>query len=434
MGNRRQIGDAFAVTKKPRGQTFQESEWIPFLSMASIPQDGTCQSRYEMKAGSDLASATYFERGDVLVAKITPCFENGKQTIAKDLPALCGYATTEVIPLHAISGEEDPRFLFYYLLHPSIRAEIAGRMEGTTARQRVPEEVLLSTVYPAFDAQTQRAIADVLEKVRRAISLETACVDRCTDLRRVVTAQLFTRGLRAESQRETEIGPIPESWHADELGNLAEITYGVQAAVANNTDPAIGMPILTNVNIALDGSIDLAKLRYFAVAPADRDRLLIRRGDVLFNWRSGSAKHVGKPAYFDLPGDYTISSFILRFRPRRFVSGKFLFRYLSYIHSSGFFDARRNVSSINSVYNASLASTIPVYFPDGEEQNRIAAILDAINQKIDLHKRKGAVLEGLFKTLLDGLMSGEISIHDIALGATTTTALDGRVSALEAPA
>ena len=214
-------------------------------------------------------------------------------------------------------------------------------------------------------------------------------------------------------QKETEIGSVPEGWAYNELGDLAEIAYGVQAAVANATDPAIGTLILTNVNLDIEGHINLEKRRYYKVPDGQYERLILRKGDVLFNWRSGSANHIGKTVIFDLDGEYTYSSFILRFRPHRLVSNQYLFRWLTHLRVSGFFTSQRNVSSINSVYNASLSATIPVWFPDDDHQIEIVAILDAIDRKIDLHRRKHAVLEELFKALLHKLMRGEIRMGEL---------------------
>ena len=208
---------------------------------------------------------------------------------------------------------------------------------------------------------------------------------------------------------------MPEGWAYNELGNLAEIAYGAQAAVANATDPAIGTLILTNINLDIEGHINLEKRRYYKIPDGQYERLILRKGDVLFNWRSGSANHIGKTVMFDLDGEYTYSSFILRFRPHRLVSNQYLFRWLTHLRVSGFFTSQRNVSSINSVYNASLSATIPIWFPDNEQQTEIVAILDAIDRKIDLHRRKRAVLEELFKTLLHKLMTGEIRVGDLNL-------------------
>lgn len=161
------VGDGYEVTKKPRGLDRASHSKIPFAAMEAIPQGGSYMPTFTMKAPASIASGTYFERGDLLVAKITPSFENGKQALVYELDAPFGYATTEVIPLHPRSDEHDPRFLFFYLLNADVRSYVTERMEGSTGRQRVPENVLLDLPIPTFAPHEQKAIADVLEAIHR---------------------------------------------------------------------------------------------------------------------------------------------------------------------------------------------------------------------------------------------------------------------------
>ena len=413
------LGDAYEVTKKPRGLDMASLPAVPFVPMDAIPQGGVYAPDYTMRPTGEIRSGTYFERGDALIAKITPSFENGKQALATGLPTPFGIATTEVIPLRPCKEGQDRRLLFFYLLHPDVRHHVAERMEGATGRQRIPTDVLLDLPFPKFDPEEQTTISDTLEMIQQSMAVETQSIETTQTLKRAAMRTLFTRGMRGEAQKETEIGPVPESWEVRKLGDLAEIEYGAQAAVANATDPAIGTLILTNVNLDIDGRINLEKRRYYKVPEAQRERLILSKGDVLFNWRSGSSDHVGKTVIFDLDGEYTYSSFILRFRARRLVSNGYLFRWLTHLRVSGFFTSQRNVSSINSVYNASLSATIPVWFPNDDQQMDIVDILHAIDRKIDLHRRKRAVLEELFRALLHMFMTGEIKVEQLGLGAIT---------------
>ena len=408
------LADAYEVTKKPRGLDVASLPAVPFVPMDAIPQGGAYTADYTMKPPGEIRSGTYFERGDALIAKITPSFENGKQALATGLPTPFGIATTEVIPLRPCKEGQDRRLLFFYLLHPDVRHHVAERMEGATGRQRIPTDVLLDLPFPKFGPEEQTTVSDTLEMIQQLIAVESLSIETTQTLKRAAMRTLFTRGLRGEAQKETEIGPVPESWEYNELGGLAEIAYGAQAAVANATDPAIGTLILTNANLDIEGRINLEKRRYYRVADEQYERLSLQKGDVLFNWRSGSPNHVGKTVLFELDGEYTYSSFILRFRVHRLVSNKYLFRWLTYLRLAGFFTAQRNVSSVNSVYNASLSATIPVWFPDDDHQHEIVTILDAIDRKIDLHQRKCAVLEELFKALLHKLMTGEVRVGELA--------------------
>ena len=357
------------------------------------------------KASEMRSNTSAFQPGDVLYGKLRPYLD--KAALANE-PGVC---TTELLVLRAKSNV-DPRFLAAAVHSPGF---LQYAIAGTTGVQHPRTSWAHTREFqmPAFTFCEQRGIAALLWLVHEAIIQSEAIVEEAQALKRAAMQMLSTSGLQGEAQKETEIGPVPESWAYSELGNLAEIAYGAQAAVANATDPAIGSLILTNVNLDIQGHINLEKRRYYQVPSKHRERLSLRKGDVLFNWRSGSAHHVGKTVLFDLDGDYTYSSFILRFRPHRLVSNKYLFSWLTHLRVSGFFTSQRNVSSINSVYNASLSATIPIWFPDNEQQTAIVAILNAIDRKIDLHRRKRTVLEELFKTLLHKLMTGEIRVGEL---------------------
>ena len=217
------MGDIYEVTKKPRGLDTASLKTIPFATMEAIPQGGAYAPDYSRRAPSEIRSGTYFERGDVLVAKITPSFENGKQALTTALPAPFGFATTEVIPLRPHGEGHDRRFLFFYLLHPDIRYHIAERMEGTTGRQRVPIDTFLNLPFPTFEYEEQTAIADSLELIQRLKTIQVQSMQTAAELKRAAMQTLFTRGLRGEPLKETEIGPVPESWITGRLDQFADI-------------------------------------------------------------------------------------------------------------------------------------------------------------------------------------------------------------------
>ena len=227
-GRRRwlRVGDVYEVTKKPRGLDTSSMPAIPFVPMASIPERGAYAPDFTLKTPTEIRSGTYFERGDILIAKITPSFENGKQALPTELPMPFGFATTEVFPLRPHSHGHDRRLLFYYLLHPDIRHHVAERMEGTTGRQRVPEEVLLDLPFPEFEPEEQTAVSDSLEIIQQMMAASTTSAQTAASLKRAAIRTLFTSGLRGEAQRETAIGLVPESWDVVQLGRLGRIGNG----------------------------------------------------------------------------------------------------------------------------------------------------------------------------------------------------------------
>lgn len=129
----------YLFTKKPRDLKFDEYESIPFVPMDLVPIGKLSFGDFILKKPSEFSSGTYFETGDLLLAKITPSFENGKQGIIPELPHGFGVATTEVIPIKEIPQVSNIHFLAYFLLRDDIRSSLAGKMEGSTGRQRLSQ-------------------------------------------------------------------------------------------------------------------------------------------------------------------------------------------------------------------------------------------------------------------------------------------------------
>jgi len=161
------IVDAYDFTKKPRGLDIRKNgSEIPFFPMNQISLGRIQVSEFTPKSADSLGSGTYVQNRDLMVAKITPSFENGKQGIV-DIETDFAYATTEVIPLRGIHEISDTLFLFFYLLHPEVRSDLAGKMEGSTGRQRLSKTVLGDRLIPLPPLPEQKKIAHILSTVQR---------------------------------------------------------------------------------------------------------------------------------------------------------------------------------------------------------------------------------------------------------------------------
>ncbi|MDP2603637.1 MAG: restriction endonuclease subunit S [Deltaproteobacteria bacterium] len=259
----------------------------------------------------------------------------------------------------------------------------------------------------------QRKIAAVLGLVQRAIEQQERLIALTTELKKALLHKLFTEGLHGEPQKQTEVGPVPESWEQRPLEKAGEVVYGIQAAVASNLKP-VGTMILTNKNITLDGKIILEKINYFELQTKRHHETVLQKGDLLFNWRSGSKEHVGKTAYFDLAGEFVHSSFILRIRPSDEVTGRYLFYYLNFLRESGFF-LKKQTFSVNAKFNKSAINELPTYLPGEEERRDIVTALDAVGKKLDALQVKRGLLEDLFRTLLHQLMTAQIRVYNLDL-------------------
>jgi type I restriction enzyme S subunit len=412
-----QVSDLYRITKKPRDTHFNEHEVIPFVPMELVPTNGKEHVRFEMREPAQITSGTYFEMGDILLSKITPSFENGKQGLANSIPATFGVASTEVIPLQRITSEVNSRLLFYYLLHPEVRNSIAGKMEGSTGRQRVPERVVLEYPLPNPPREEQDKIVAVLWKVQRAIEVEEKLTATARELKLAAMRQLFTRGLRGETQQETEIGPMPESWNPRTIFELCEIWSGGTPRKSIAEYWSGNVPWVSGKDLkspSLDDAID-----HISVAGVESACRLAPQGAVLLLVRGmGLAKDL-PVAVINRP--MTFNQDVKALVPRGEYSGQFL---RSAIYAGKERLLSRIVPSAHGTMTLNLddVENFKVACPsDPNEATEIVAIFDALDRKISLHERKRLTLKELFKTLLHKLMTGEIRVADLDIDVSEVT-------------
>ncbi len=121
---------------------------------------------------TNFTTGTKFRNHDTLVAKITPCLENGKTAfldILKDNEVAFG--SSEFIVLRAKSDKILPDFIYYLAISPMFRARAISCMEGTSGRKRVNEQTLKNHSFPIPEIKEQRQIAAVLSSIDKKIQL-----------------------------------------------------------------------------------------------------------------------------------------------------------------------------------------------------------------------------------------------------------------------
>ena len=403
------LGDVYEVTKKPRGLDMLSMKKIPFAPMAAIPQGGAYAPDYALKPPNEIRSGTYFERGDVLVAKITPSFENGKQALTTALPAPFGIATTEVIALRPRKEGHDSRLMFFYLLHPDIRHYVAERMEGTTGRQRVPQETLLDLPFPYFATEEQTAIADTLEMIQRLNAVEERSIRAAEALKSAATQTLFTSGLRGEAQKETEIGPVPESWELKPLcDHFSVVSGGTPSRRISEFWQNGAIPWVKTTEIGY--CVIQETEEYITQAGLDQSAAKLLPPGTLLLAMYGQGVTRGKVAILGV--EATCNQACAAIRPNDcLVDAKYLYHFFFFRYES-----IRQLAHGGQQQNLNLeiVRNLPLAIPeDKDSQREMVAILDAIDRKIDLHRRKRAAQEELFKALLHKLMTGEVSIGEL---------------------
>lgn len=186
------LGEVVTITKKPRDLRYTDYSGIPFVPMELIPIGKLSSEEYILKTNDELTSGTYFQSGDILLSKITPSFENGKQCIIQELPDGFGIATTEIIPIHEIEGVTHKTFLFYYFLLPKVRTLLTGKMQGSTGRQRLNLDSLVNLIVPVPPLSEQQAIGEIFYRIDKKIAALEKEVEHIDELFHSMLEELMT--------------------------------------------------------------------------------------------------------------------------------------------------------------------------------------------------------------------------------------------------
>ncbi len=355
----------------------------------------------EGKASDVLSGKYLFQAGDILYGKLRPYLD--KAVLATD----SGICTTELLVLRPKEGV-DPRFLVGVVHAPSF---IEHAVAGTTGVQhpRTSWGHIANFELPAFDSDEQTKIASLLWEVHEAIASNEAAIEAGADLKRAAMRALFTKGLRGEAQKETEIGPIPESWAISTLGDVSSIERGRFLHRPRNEPRFYGgdMPFVQTGDVVRSGG----RIREFTQS-LNPDGVAISRvfpaGTILIT----IAANIGYTGILQF--DSACPDSLVAITPRENTTAEFLEYWLQTQQPDmDRFAPKGTQKNINIQF----LLPWPVVVPALDEQREIVAVLDSVDRKIDLHRRKRAVLDELFKVLLHKLMTGEIRVSDLDLSA-----------------
>ncbi len=317
-----------------------------------------------------------------------------------DFPFVLGADGTKV--LKPDEARFDSKFFYFALINQKIPSRGYNRHFKLLKESSVP--------HPA-DTWEQKKIASLLTLVQRAIEQQERLIALTTELKKALMHKLFTDGRRGEKQKQTEIGPVPESWKVIPLGSLLKMAqYGLSV----KGSAAGSYPMLRMTN-QINGQIVPNDLKWVEISEADFNKFSVKRGDVLFN-RTNSYDLVGRTAIFDLDGEYAFASYLIRLRvDHDMLDSFFLNHYLNCDETQQRLKsiATRAVSQSN--ISATRLKSFMIPLPSLEEQDEVISTLNIVDKKIAEHKQFAYALQCLFQTLLHQLMTAQIRVKDLDL-------------------
>ena len=156
-----------------------------------------------------------FCNGDTIMARITPCLENGKTAFVDMLDdGEVGFGSTEFIVMRAKTGISDPQFVYYTAINPAFRNVAIKSMVGSSGRQRVQQSVLEALELPVPDLDEQRRIGAFLASLDEKITLNNRINDNLLDQAQTLYKQHFPYSVQDD---------LPDGWRIGTVGEIIEI-------------------------------------------------------------------------------------------------------------------------------------------------------------------------------------------------------------------
>lgn len=311
--------------------------------------------------------------------------------------------------LQAKDGISINKFILYWFIYADISQYVAG-----TTRQKLTLSVLRSIPLALPPLEEQKAIAGILSTVQSAIEKTEKVINALKNFKESMMKHLFTYGPVAEEEaekvelKETEIGLIPKHWEVVRLGEVFDVKQGKQLSSKESKEGKTLRPFLRTSNV-LWNKIDTSSISYMPFSDEEFETLKLRRGDILVC----EGGDVGRTSVWEGQlEECAYQNHLHRLRPKENNIVNYFFSYwMEYaICLRGLYVNSANRTTIPNLSAQRLKSFL-IPLPPLEEQQKIAQILQSIDQRIEKEEKYKNALQNLFKSLLHNLMTGKIRVR-----------------------
>lgn len=365
----------------------------------------------EYKGGSK------FRNGDTIMARITPCLENGKTAYITSLNENeLAFGSTEFIVFRKIEGKSNSKYIYYLLKTPQIRDIAIKSMVGSSGRQRVQQNVLenYEVLLPTLDKQIE--IASILSSLDDKIELNRRINENLEQQAQALFKSWFIDFGPFKDGKfvDSELGMIPEELTISHIG---DIPHTIESGRRPKGGAVLkGVPSIGAENIKGLGYYDYSKTKYI---PEDF-ALTTNRGKIngyeLLIYKDG-----GKPGYF-IP-NYTIfgegfpfdEMFINEHVFRLDLMSKeynvFAYFYMQTPYIMNQLNSIGGKAAIPGI-NTKDVESLPIFTEDNKKIKEFGNLVLPMITTILRNCHENARLAQLRDTLLPRLMSGELEIKD----------------------
>ena len=342
-----------------------EDTLVSFIPMEAVNFDKNLTLTEERNLDEVYKGYTYFKNGDVVLAKITPCFENGKSAIAQNLTNGIAFGTTE---LHVLRSQNsiNNHFLYYLIKSDSFMKIGESEMYGAGGQKRIPEEFIKNFFIGLPPYYEQTAIAHYLDtklgEIDALIDKQQTLLEKLAEQRTAVITHAVTKGLNPAAPMKNSgvewLGDVPAHWDVKRLRFLCNIITGDMDTQDNEPNGQYPLYVRSEV-------VERSNEYSF-----DNEAVLMAGDGV----GAGKVFHYVNGKYGCHQRVYSLSNF-------KQISGKFLYFYLKEFFKRKIEEGGAK-STVDSV-RLPMLKDFAVCLPNDFEQIEIVSYINEETAKID---------------------------------------------------
>lgn len=347
---------------------------------------------------------TKFRNGDTIMARITPCLENGKTAKVSVLrDGEVGFGSTEYIVFRAIDGVSDADFLYYLICSPLVRNLAIKSMVGSSGRQRVQIDVVANLDIELPPIEEQRKIGGLLKAIDDKIELNNAINNNLEQQYISIVDNLLSKLTQYKIYSLLEVADCQNGRAFYKEGYDPNGAFVIDLGNVNTSG--------NFVRTAADKYISLDRYK-----EPKLEKYRVYKNDIVMVMtdRKSTMELLGKVGKIYKDGYYLLNQRMYRIRAKKGINTNYLYACLNSTETSNFLK-RKALGSVQKYVNTGEINSIEIKVPSSEKMEEIASILDPIFSQMESNILENESLNELRDILLPKLMSGEIDVSNIDL-------------------
>ena len=362
----KKLGEACQINPRRSGlEGYANETKVTFVPMSAVDvEKGVIRTREIRHLGEVKKGYTFFRENDVLFAKITPCMQNGKSAIARNLVNGLGFGSTE---FHVLRPRNDvlSEWVYFLVRQKWFRDLAASNFTGSVGQQRVPAEFLEEQEVPVPPLEKQRRIVaridELLSRLEQAKSIRQNSRTQASSIMPSALHEIFSR---AEQ----------EGW---ETTTVSEISEKPQYGYTQSANPEPVGPKFLRITDIQEGKVDWNSVPFCQCPSKEIQKYRLHTGDIVFA-RSGAT--TGKTFLIRECPEAVFASYLIRLR----IRNNTLHEYLYWFFQSPFYWEQVNPrGGAQPNMNAKVLAALKVPLPDIYKQRRIVAYLDHLQERVN---------------------------------------------------